>query len=131
MESSGTGPSLPGAQDSQDSNPETAAGLTRPATGAPQDPASPDQHPDRAAPVLPGVQELAGGPLPSDQQSETQECMVDSQPILFSENPFVVANRRGKAAGKACLGGPPLGYGRGGVLKTNLYSKASALQHAV
>ncbi|XP_025070037.1 protein scribble homolog [Alligator sinensis] len=126
MESSGTGPSLPGAQDSQDSNPETAAGLTRPATGAPQDPASPDQHPDRAAPVLPGVQELAGGPLPSDQQSETQECMVDSQPILFSENPFVVANRRGKAAGKACLGGPPLGYGRGGVLKTNLYSKAPA-----
>ncbi|KAK2512499.1 hypothetical protein Q9233_016251 [Columba guinea] len=59
----------------------------------------------------------------SDQTPEApeQECLIDSQPILFSENPFVVANRRGTA-----LGGPPLGYGKGGVLKTNLYSKASS-----
>lgn len=48
---------------------------------------------------------------------------MDSQPILFSANPFVVANRRGLA----CLGGPPLGYGQGGVLKTSLCAQASAL----
>ncbi|XP_053101704.1 protein scribble homolog isoform X3 [Hemicordylus capensis] len=51
-----------------------------------------------------------------------EESSVDSQPIPFSANPFVVANRQGKAA----LGGPPLGYGQSGVLKTSLYAKALA-----
>lgn len=58
----------------------------------------------------------------SQDQMPEQECLIDSQPILFSQNPFVVANRKGKAG----LGGPPLGYGRGGVLQTSLYSKASS-----
>ncbi|KAJ7399182.1 Protein scribble like protein [Pitangus sulphuratus] len=67
----------------------------------------------------------------AEQLPETPEpeCLIDSQPIPFSENPFVVANRRGKAAGTASLGGPPLGYGSGGVLKTSLYSKASSVCH--
>ncbi|XP_014747669.1 PREDICTED: protein scribble homolog [Sturnus vulgaris] len=80
-------------------------------TGPPQPPAPPQQDPE-------------GCPLSQEQLPEPAECLIDSQPIPFSENPFVVANRRGKAAGRAGLGGPPLGYGRGGVLKTSLYCKA-------
>ncbi|XP_074919443.1 protein scribble homolog isoform X16 [Chelonoidis abingdonii] len=121
---------LPVALDSQNSDPGPIAGLSSTVTSPPQDPASPGKHKERAALVLLHMQEPVGCPLTQDQQPKPQEpdqeSMVDSQPILFSENPFVVANRRGKAAGKACLGGPPLGYGQGGVLKTNLYSKAPA-----
>ncbi|XP_074799704.1 protein scribble homolog isoform X1 [Natator depressus] len=121
---------LPVALDSQNSDPDPIAGLSRNVTSPPQDPASPGKHTERAALVPLHMPEPVGCPLtqnhlPKPQEPE-QESMVDSQPILFSENPFVVANRRGKAAGKACLGGPPLGYGQGGVLKTNLYSKAPA-----
>lgn len=121
--------SLPVAQDSRDSPPDTASGpVVGNVASLPQDPASPDKGASGAEKPLVDKQDPAGCPLPQDQMPKTpeQECMIDSQPILFSENPFVVANRRGKAAGKACLGGPPLGYGRGGVLKTNLYSKASS-----
>ncbi|XP_074754330.1 protein scribble homolog isoform X6 [Athene noctua] len=122
--------SLPVAQDSRDPCPDPAAG---PAVGSvaapPQDPAPPDTC-TSGAEKQPQIdkRDPTGCPLSPEQMPEApeQECMVDSQPILFSENPFVVANRRGKAAGQACLGGPPLGYGRGGVLKTNLYSKAPA-----
>ncbi|XP_068017167.1 protein scribble homolog isoform X19 [Melanerpes formicivorus] len=118
---------LPVAQDSREPRPDPAAGpALRNVPGLPQDPASPGTS--RAEKPQLDKQDPTGCPLPQEQLPETpeQECLVDSQPILFSENPFVVANRRGKAAGKACLGGPPLGYGRGGVLKTNLYSKAPA-----
>lgn len=121
--------SLPVAQDSRDSCPEPAAGPVIGSTaGLPQDPASPDTRTRGAEKPQLEKQDPRGCPLAQDQMPEApeQECMIDSQPILFSENPFVVANRKGKAAGKACLGGPPLGYGRGGVLKTNLYSKASS-----
>ncbi|XP_054023412.1 LOW QUALITY PROTEIN: protein scribble homolog [Dryobates pubescens] len=118
---------LPVAQDSREPCPDPAAGpAVRNVPGLPQEPASPGTS--RAEKPQLDKQDPTGCPLPQEQLPETpeQECLVDSQPILFSENPFVVANRRGKAAGKACLGGPPLGYGRGGVLKTNLYSKAPA-----
>ncbi|XP_075599244.1 protein scribble homolog isoform X39 [Balearica regulorum gibbericeps] len=121
--------SLPVAQDSQDSYPETAAGpIVGSVAGLPQDPASPDKCTSGAEKPQLVKQDPTGCPLSQDQMPKTpeQECMIDSQPILFSENPFVVANRKGKAGGKACLGGPPLGYGREGVLKTNLYSKASS-----
>lgn len=121
--------SLPVAQDSRDSCPDTAASpIIGSVAGPPQDPAPPDQCASGAEKPQLDKQDPTGGPLSQDQMPKTpeQECMIDSQPILFSENPFVVANRKGKAAGKACLGGPPLGYGRGGVLKTNLYSKASS-----
>ncbi|XP_052643996.1 protein scribble homolog isoform X50 [Harpia harpyja] len=121
--------SLPVAQDSRDSYTETAAGpIIGSAAGLPQDHASPDKCTSGAEKPQLDKQDPTGCPLSQDQMPKTpeQECMIDSQPILFSENPFVVANRRGKAAGKACLGGPPLGYGREGVLKTNLYSKAPA-----
>lgn len=121
--------SPPVAQDSRDSSPETAAGLiNRRVPGLPQDPASPNQCASGAEKPQLDKQDPTGCPLSQDQMPKTpeQECMIDSQPILFSENPFVVANRKGKAAGKACLGGPPLGYGREGVLKTNLYFKASS-----
>ncbi|XP_066482567.1 protein scribble homolog isoform X4 [Tiliqua scincoides] len=59
---------------------------------------------------------LAVQPAQEQAQCPEEQSSVDSQPILFSANPFVVANRRGLA----CLGGPPLGYGQGGVLKTSL-----------
>ncbi|XP_064410037.1 protein scribble homolog isoform X1 [Latimeria chalumnae] len=59
---------------------------------------------------------------PPPGSEEEEESLVDSQPILFNENPFVVANRRGK--GK--LGAPPVGYGKGGVLKTTIYTKGSS-----
>lgn len=57
---------------------------------------------------------------------EEQECLVDSQPICFKENPFLVANRKGKGlpAREQILSGPPVGYGRQGQLQPWLYSKA-------
>ncbi|XP_042748389.1 protein scribble homolog isoform X6 [Lagopus leucura] len=122
--------SLPVAQDGQDCSPAAAAAAaaaasltTRCEPGPPQDPASPCRRTCGAE--KPPVDERDPNHCspPREPEAPEQECMIDSQPILFSENPFVVANRRGKAAGKACLGGPPLGYGREGVLKTNLYSK--------
>ncbi|XP_051630687.1 protein scribble homolog isoform X6 [Manacus candei] len=94
--------------------------------GPPQHPASPQQHTSGAEQPWRDKQDSTGCPLSQEQLPETPEpeCLIDSQPIPFSENPFVVANRRGKAAGTASLGGPPLGYGSGGVLKTSLYCKA-------
>lgn len=57
---------------------------------------------------------------------EEEECLVDSQPICFKENPFLVANRKGKGLppGEQILSGPPVGYGRQGQLQPWLYSKA-------
>ncbi|XP_029107910.1 protein scribble homolog [Scleropages formosus] len=56
---------------------------------------------------------------------EEEECLVDSQPISFSDNPFVVANRqgRGQPPERRVLSGPPVGYGRRGQLQTCLHSK--------
>ncbi|XP_065483326.1 protein scribble homolog isoform X2 [Caloenas nicobarica] len=123
MEGTWAVPPLPVAQDSRDSSPDAAAGPVGSVTAHPQDPASPDTCTSGAEKPQRDKQDPTGCPLSQDQTPETpeQECLIDSQPILFSENPFVVANRRGTA-----LGGPPLGYGKGGVLKTNLYSKAPA-----
>nr|XP_021333092.1 protein scribble homolog isoform X4 [Danio rerio] len=58
---------------------------------------------------------------------EEEECLVDSQPICFSENPFLVANRKGKGCPpeERILSGPPVGYGKHGQLQPWLYSKAS------
>ncbi|XP_067342281.1 protein scribble homolog isoform X4 [Channa argus] len=55
-----------------------------------------------------------------------EECLVDSQPISFKENPFLVANRKGKGLppGDQILSGPPVGYGRQGQLQPWLHSKA-------
>ncbi|TWW70794.1 Protein scribble -like protein, partial [Takifugu flavidus] len=60
---------------------------------------------------------------------EEEECLVDSQPICFKENPFLVANRKGKGrpSGEQILSGPPVGYGKQGQLQPWLYSKASSL----
>lgn len=61
--------------------------------------------------------------------AEEEECMVDSQPICFKENPFLVANRKGKGRprGEQILSGPPVGYGKPGQLQPWLFSKASHL----
>lgn len=61
--------------------------------------------------------------------SQEEECLVDSQPICFKENPFLVANRKGKGrpSGEQILSGPPVGYGKQGQLQPWLYSKASSL----
>lgn len=56
------------------------------------------------------------------QPEEEEESLVDSQSICFSENPFLVANRKGN-----CLSGPPVGYGRQGQLQPWLFSKARCL----
>lgn len=56
---------------------------------------------------------------------EEEENLVDSQPICFRENPFLVANRRGK--GQQVLSGPPVGYGKSGQLQPWLFNKASRL----
>lgn len=60
---------------------------------------------------------------------DEEECLVDSQPICFKENPFLVANRKGKGrpAAEQILSGPPVGYGRQGQLQPWLFSKASQL----
>ncbi|XP_063253142.1 protein scribble homolog isoform X12 [Prinia subflava] len=87
-------------------------------------PAGPPQHSSGAEQPRGDQQDPQGCPLSPEQLPEEPECLIDSQPIPFSENPFVVANRRGRAAGTAGLGGPPLGYGRGGVLRTSLHAKA-------
>ncbi|XP_044194908.1 protein scribble homolog isoform X3 [Thunnus albacares] len=57
---------------------------------------------------------------------EEEECLVDSQPICFKENPFLVANRKGKSLppGEQILSGPPVGYGKQGQLQPWLFSKA-------
>ncbi|XP_039982540.1 protein scribble homolog isoform X5 [Xiphias gladius] len=57
---------------------------------------------------------------------EEEECLVDSQPICFKENPFLVANRKGKdlPPGEQILSGPPVGYGKQGQLQPWLFSKA-------
>ncbi|XP_042366462.1 LOW QUALITY PROTEIN: protein scribble homolog [Plectropomus leopardus] len=57
---------------------------------------------------------------------EEEECLVDSQPICFKENPFLVANRKGKGRppGEQILSGPPVGYGKQGQLQPWLFSKA-------
>ncbi|XP_068252767.1 protein scribble homolog isoform X5 [Nyctibius grandis] len=119
----------PAAQDSRDPCPDAAAGpVVGSVAGRPQDPASPGTCTSRAEKPRLDEQDPTGCPLSQDQMPEApeQECLIDSQPIPFSANPFVVANRRGKAAGRACLGGPPLGYGSGGVLRTSLCSQAPA-----
>ncbi|XP_032359907.1 protein scribble homolog isoform X13 [Etheostoma spectabile] len=57
---------------------------------------------------------------------EEEESLVDSQPICFKENPFLVANRKGKGRplGEQILSGPPVGYGKQGQLQPWLFSKA-------
>lgn len=64
----------------------------------------------------------------STQKAEEEECLIDSQPICFQENPFLVANRKGKgrASGEQILSGPPVGYGKQGQLQPWLHSKASS-----
>uniref|UniRef100_A0A8C1EZ61 Protein scribble homolog n=1 Tax=Cyprinus carpio carpio TaxID=630221 RepID=A0A8C1EZ61_CYPCA len=61
------------------------------------------------------------------EAKEEEECLVDSQPICFSENPFLVANRKSKVCPpeERILSGPPVGYGRHGQLQPWLYSKSS------
>ncbi|XP_034718417.1 protein scribble homolog isoform X12 [Etheostoma cragini] len=58
---------------------------------------------------------------------EEEESLVDSQPICFKENPFLVANRKGKGRplGEQILSGPPVGYGKQGQLQPWLFSKAA------
>ncbi|XP_068438187.1 protein scribble homolog isoform X1 [Clinocottus analis] len=57
---------------------------------------------------------------------EEEENLVDSQPICFKENPFLVANRKGKGRppGQQILSGPPVGYGKTGQLQPWLFNKA-------
>lgn len=75
----------------------------------------------------------AGSSTTVNSSTQEEECLIDSQPICFEENPFLVANR----GGKQILSGPPVGYGKRGQLQPWLHSKASSLaervcwQHAV
>ncbi|XP_053366666.1 protein scribble homolog isoform X5 [Clarias gariepinus] len=60
------------------------------------------------------------------QETQEEECLVDSQPICFKENPFLVANRKnkGRPLEERILSGLPTGYGRQGNLQTWLYNKS-------
>ena len=66
-------------------------------------------------------------------EEDEDECLVETQSICFSENPFLVANRRGKGRPPAerILSGPPVGYGRGGKLQPWMYTKARGTGPAV
>ncbi|XP_051559512.1 protein scribble homolog isoform X1 [Myxocyprinus asiaticus] len=76
-------------------------------------------------------QAITCDPIPNlgvpQESKEEEECLVDSQPISFNENPFLLANRksRGLPPEERILSGPPVGYGRQGQLQPWLYSKAS------
>ncbi|XP_015259590.1 PREDICTED: protein scribble homolog isoform X14 [Cyprinodon variegatus] len=63
--------------------------------------------------------------MPAVSPEEEEECLVDSQPMCFRENPFLVANRKGKGLppGEQILSGPPVGYGQQGKLQPWLFSK--------
>ncbi|XP_076840902.1 protein scribble homolog isoform X5 [Brachyhypopomus gauderio] len=65
-------------------------------------------------------------PTVAQETPEEEECLVDSQPISFSENPFLVANRKskGRPPEERVLSGPPTGYGRQGQLQPWLFNKA-------
>ncbi|XP_041101957.1 protein scribble homolog isoform X20 [Polyodon spathula] len=62
------------------------------------------------------------------QEEEEEESLVDSQPISFSNNPFLIANQKGKGKPTEAqiLSGPPVGYGKQGLLQTSLYLKGSS-----
>lgn len=81
-----------------------------------------------AAPKQPAAMPQDSSPAPTvTQETQEEECLVDSQPICFKENPFLVANRKskGRPLEESILSGPPTGYGRQGQLQTWLYTKAS------
>uniref|UniRef100_A0A8C1EB98 Protein scribble homolog n=1 Tax=Cyprinus carpio carpio TaxID=630221 RepID=A0A8C1EB98_CYPCA len=92
-----------------------------------------------SSPVCPAASSAASKPPQTDtwdpltapgvpqEAKEEEECLVDSQPICFSENPFLVANRKskGRPPDERILSGPPVGYGRHGQLQPWLYSKSS------
>ncbi|XP_056317909.1 protein scribble homolog isoform X14 [Danio aesculapii] len=89
-----------------------------------------------SSPICPAASSAASKQPQSDTRDlvpdlglaqEEEECLVDSQPMCFSENPFLVANRKGKGCPpeERILSGPPVGYGRHGQLQPWLYSKAS------
>ncbi|XP_016336471.1 protein scribble homolog isoform X13 [Sinocyclocheilus anshuiensis] len=92
-----------------------------------------------SSPVCPAASSAASKPPQADtwdplpapgvpqEAKEEEECLVDSQPICFSENPFLVANRKSKGCPpeECILSGPPVGYGRHGQLQPCLYSKSS------
>ncbi|XP_045558164.1 protein scribble homolog isoform X13 [Salmo salar] len=67
--------------------------------------------------------------LPTGEDEEV--VLVDSQPINFTENPFLVANRKGKGClpSERILSGPPVGYGSAGKLQPWLFSKAPSTEH--
>ncbi|XP_036452818.1 protein scribble homolog isoform X15 [Colossoma macropomum] len=69
-------------------------------------------------------------PAPVAQEIQEEERLVDSQPICFSENPFLIANRKskGRPREECILSGPPTGYGRQGQLQTWLYNKAPSTE---
>lgn len=87
-------------------------------------------HGSQFSPSWNSLTNSAGSSTTIDSSTqEDEECLVDSQPICFKENPFLVANRKGKGrpSGEQILSGPPVGYGKQGQLQPWLYSKASSL----
>lgn len=105
--------------------------------GAPLEPLgftlSPPAKPDADAASSPSLFSSQEGSLDSattlNLSEESDESLVDSQPICFKENPFLVANRKGKGLppGQQILSGPPVGYGKPGQLQPWLFSKARLL----
>ncbi|KAJ3611165.1 hypothetical protein NHX12_021181, partial [Muraenolepis orangiensis] len=106
-----------------------------PENGLPR--ASPPPSPDTASfGQSDATLSLASASLNGEDEGEGDgECLVETQSLCFSENPFLVANRKGKGRppGERILSGPPVGYGRGGQLQPWLHNKArgSGLQHGL
>ncbi|KAM9308911.1 protein scribble homolog [Gastrophryne carolinensis] len=78
--------------------------------------------PGRPATPLPAPVVAAMEPAPPSDKEEPEEVLVDCQSIQFSENPFILANKKRSGSDGVALSGPPTGYGSAGVLKTTMYS---------
>ncbi|XP_041422673.1 protein scribble homolog isoform X4 [Xenopus laevis] len=119
------GARLPLGMESSSSSP-VPVGLVHPvpavvANGPTLHPVSPAASP--LPTVLPSPVAELGEPGAPVSSAEADEVLVDCQPIRFSENPFIVANKKRAGASGASLSGPPIGYGSAGELKTTMYNK--------
>lgn len=106
--------------------------------GQPSEPLDPESCPSLNPEPLHGSQVSPNGICMTDSTGSSttinsastvpdeEECLVDSQPMCFKENPFLVANRKGKGRppGEQILSGPPVGYGKQGQLQPWLFNKA-------
>ncbi|XP_061615076.1 protein scribble homolog isoform X6 [Phyllopteryx taeniolatus] len=88
-------------------------------------PPNPHADPASSPSLFSSKEDSVGSTATLNLAAQDEESLVDSQPICFKENPFLVANRKGKGLppGQQILSGPPVGYGKQGQLQPWLFSK--------